>query len=115
MSTPLSRVKIGESRLTFPVPLLGIKVLYNNVLMDLFSAPPLNTKKGKILWAIIVPIWWSIAFVVAGAIPAYFSFVSIISSLCLIQVCSCLFSTYFCAIETSLTFTDSSPTRSRPY
>lgn len=54
--------------------------------MGLFKAPPLYTKTGKILWAIIVPIWWSIAFVIAGAIPAYFSFVSIISSLCLIQV-----------------------------
>lgn len=69
----------------------GIKVLYNNVLMDLFNAPPLITRKGKILWAIIVPIWWSVAFIIAGAIPAYFSFVSIISSLCLIQVTSSLF------------------------
>ena len=35
---------------------IGIKVIYNNVLMELFRAPPLTTKSGKILWAIIVPI-----------------------------------------------------------
>lgn len=59
---------------------IGIKVLYNNVLMDLFSAPPLTTRPGKIIYGIIVPIWWSIAYVLAAAIPDYFGFASVISS-----------------------------------
>jgi hypothetical protein len=42
---------------------IGIKVLYNNILMDLFNAPPLTTKAGKYLWAAIVPVYWSVAFV----------------------------------------------------
>ncbi|KAF3763460.1 hypothetical protein M406DRAFT_347157 [Cryphonectria parasitica EP155] len=68
---------------------IGIKVFYNNVLMDLFSAPPLTTKSGKILWAIIVPIWWSIAYIIAAAIPDYFGFVSVISSATLLEFTYC--------------------------
>ena len=66
---------------------IGIKVLYNNILMDLFRAPPLNTKAGKILWAIIVPIYWSVAFVVAASIPDFFGLVSVVAAFCIIQFC----------------------------
>ena len=48
---------------------IGIKVLYNQVLMELFHAPPLTTKAGKYLYASIVPFYWSLAFVIAAAIP----------------------------------------------
>jgi hypothetical protein len=64
---------------------IGIKVFYNNVLMDLFHAPPLTTSGGKILWAIIVPIWWSVAFIIAASIPDYFGFVSIVAAVCVVQ------------------------------
>jgi hypothetical protein len=47
---------------------IGIKVLYNNVLMDLFSAPPLITKNGKLIWIILVPIWWTIGYLIAAGI-----------------------------------------------
>lgn len=53
--------------------------------MELFSAPPITTKRGKILFGMIVPIYWSIAFVIAAAIPDYFGFVSIIASFCIVQ------------------------------
>lgn len=64
---------------------IGIKVIYNNVFMDLLRAPPLTTKAGKILWAAIVPIYWSIAFVIAGSIPDFFGLVSVVSAFCIIQ------------------------------
>lgn len=64
---------------------IGIKVLYNNVLMDIFNAPPLNSTTGKVLWAIIVPIWWIVAFVIAAAIPDYFAFVSVVAASTLLQ------------------------------
>ena len=51
---------------------IGIKVLYNQVLQELFGAPPLTSKTGKYVYAAIVPIYWSIAFVVAAAIPGKF-------------------------------------------
>ncbi|KAH9822905.1 amino acid transporter [Teratosphaeria destructans] len=64
---------------------IGIKVLYNNVLMDLFNAPPLITKTGKIFWVILVPIWWSVGYIIAAAIPDYFGFVSVVSAATAIQ------------------------------
>lgn len=64
---------------------IGIKVLYNNILMDLFKAPPLTTRGGKICFAILVPIYWVTAFVIAAAIPDYFGFVSIIAAFCVVQ------------------------------
>lgn len=65
---------------------IGIKVLYNNILLDIFNAPPLTTSKGKIIYASIVPIWWSVAFVIAAAIPDYFGFVSVISASTLLNL-----------------------------
>ena len=55
--------------------------------MDLLHAPPLTTKPGKILWAIIVPIYWSIAFIVAAAIPDFFGLVSVVAAFCIVQFC----------------------------
>ena len=65
---------------------IGIKVLYNNILMDIFNAPPLITKPGKIIYACIVPVWWIIAFIIAAAIPDYFGFVSIMSASMLLNL-----------------------------
>lgn len=65
---------------------IGIKVFYNNILMDIFSAPPLITRRGKIFYAAIVPVWWTIAFIIAAAIPDYFGFVSVISASALLTL-----------------------------
>ena len=64
---------------------IGIKVIYNNVLMEMFRAPPLTTKSGKILWAIIVPIYWICAFILAGAIPDFFGLTSVTAAICFVQ------------------------------
>jgi len=66
---------------------IGIKVIYNNLLMDMFNAPPLTTKSGKWLWAALVPIYWSLAFVIAASIPDFFGLVSVVSAFCVIQFC----------------------------
>jgi hypothetical protein len=65
---------------------IGIKVFYNNVLVDIFKAPLLTEKKGKWIYAAVVPIWWSIAFIIAAAIPAYVYFVSVMSASCLLNL-----------------------------
>ena len=65
---------------------IGIKVLYNNVLIDIFDAPPLVTKPGKLFYAALVPVWWSTAYILAAAIPAYNAFVAIISASCLLNM-----------------------------
>lgn len=53
--------------------------------MDLFGAPPLTTRTGKILWVVIVPIWWAIGYIIAASIPDYFGFVSVISAATVMQ------------------------------
>lgn len=65
---------------------IGIKVLYNNILLDIFRVPPLTATRGKIIYAAIVPIWWIIAFIIAGAIPDYFGFVSVIAASMLLNM-----------------------------
>lgn len=53
--------------------------------VQLFKAPPLYTKSGKWIWAGLVPIYWSIAFVIGGAIPGFSGFVGFVSALCAMQ------------------------------
>jgi hypothetical protein len=64
---------------------IGIKVLYNNVFMEFFHAPPLQTQRGKLLWAIIVPIYWSIAFMLAASIPDFFGLTNMTAAVCFVQ------------------------------
>lgn len=52
----------------------------------MFNAPPLITRPGKIIYGAIVPIWWSIAFVIAASIPDFYGFVSVISASCLLNL-----------------------------
>ncbi|MCJ1333212.1 hypothetical protein MMC10_009906 [Thelotrema lepadinum] len=65
---------------------IGIKVFYNNILVEWFHAPLLVTKPGKMFYAAIVPFWWSIAFIIAAAIPDYFGFVAVISASMLLNL-----------------------------
>ncbi|OXV05166.1 hypothetical protein Egran_07066 [Elaphomyces granulatus] len=64
---------------------IGIKVLYNNIFIDFFKFPELNTHSGKVIWAITVPIYWTIAFVIAAAIPDFFGLVSVMAAFTLVQ------------------------------
>ncbi|PNS18845.1 hypothetical protein CAC42_5384 [Sphaceloma murrayae] len=64
---------------------IGIKVLYNNLFVELASAPPLDSKKGKYLWAGIVPIYWTVAFIIAAAIPNFSGLTSVVAAACILQ------------------------------
>lgn len=64
---------------------IGIKVMYNNVFIDIFGAPPLDSRNGKIMWSIIVPIYWSIAFILAAAIPDFAGLVSVVAAFAMMQ------------------------------
>lgn len=65
---------------------IGIKVLYNNILVDIFKAPLLVTRTGKIIYACIVPVWWTTAFIIAAAVPDYFGFVAVIAASTLLNL-----------------------------
>jgi hypothetical protein len=64
---------------------IGIKVIYNNLLMEWFHAPALITKRGKTLWAAIVPIYWTIAFILAASIPDFFGLTGVTAAVCFVQ------------------------------
>ena len=64
---------------------IGIKVIYNNILMEIFHAPAWNTRSGRILWIIIVPLYWILAFIVAASIPDFFGLTSITAAVCFVQ------------------------------
>ena len=64
---------------------IGVKVLYNNIAVELLRAPPLNQKSGKYLWVAIIPIYWAIAFVIGAAIPDFSGFTAIVSVTCILQ------------------------------
>jgi hypothetical protein len=48
-------------------------------------APPLNQRMGKYLWAALIPIYWSIAFVIGAAISDFFGFTAIVAAFCILH------------------------------
>ena len=64
---------------------IGIKVLYNNVCMDLFGFPALSTRSGKLLWVACVPVYWGLSFIIAAAIPQVSNLQALIGALCILQ------------------------------
>jgi hypothetical protein len=64
---------------------IGIKVLYANIFQEFFHAPPLTARRGKIIWALVTPIYWSLAYIIAAAIPNFFALSSLIAALCIMQ------------------------------
>ncbi|KAI5457054.1 putative amino acid transporter, partial [Mariannaea sp. PMI_226] len=50
---------------------IGIKVLYNNVFVEILKAPPLTSTAGKYVWVIATPVYWGIAFLIAAGIPNF--------------------------------------------
>lgn len=48
---------------------IGIKVVYNHILIDWFGFPHLSSKAGKFAWVVVVPIYWSLSFIIGAAIP----------------------------------------------
>lgn len=64
---------------------IGIKVVYNNLFAELLNFPPLESKTGKLIWVGMVPIYWSLGFVVCSAIPNITSFSGLIAAVCIMQ------------------------------
>ena len=45
--------------------------------------PALTTKGGKLIWIAMVPAYWSLAFVVAGAVPELGDISSLVGAFCI--------------------------------
>ncbi|KIW99095.1 uncharacterized protein Z519_00758 [Cladophialophora bantiana CBS 173.52] len=65
---------------------VGIKVLYMNIGEELLGLPNLHTTtRGKQLFAVLVPVYWTLAFVICSAIPNITNFSALIASACVTQ------------------------------
>jgi len=64
---------------------IGIKVLYVHILQELFGFPTLVSKSGKYIWVVCVVIYWSIAFIIASAIPQFSNISALVAALCILQ------------------------------
>jgi hypothetical protein len=60
-------------------------VLYNNIFVEIFRAPPLTTRTGKFLWVVIIPIYWALAFILAAAIPNFSGLTSVVAAFCILH------------------------------
>lgn len=50
---------------------IGMKVFYVEFLQSLFGLPALTEPMGKMLWAVAIPVYWSLAFLVGAAVPQF--------------------------------------------
>ncbi|KAI3541723.1 transmembrane amino acid transporter [Colletotrichum abscissum] len=50
---------------------IGMKVLYVELLQEIFGAPPLTESAGKMLWAAVIPVYWALAFIIGAAVPQF--------------------------------------------
>lgn len=64
---------------------IGIKVAYVEVFEELFHAPPLTSKKGKLLWVALVPAYWILAWVICAAIPQFSYISGLVGAVCILQ------------------------------
>ncbi|KIV81235.1 hypothetical protein PV11_08662 [Exophiala sideris] len=64
---------------------IGLKVIYTNIGVELLKMPPLTQKSGKILWVILIPIYWTLAFVIGAVIPNFNALVGVVGAICIIQ------------------------------
>ncbi|KAI1462934.1 transmembrane amino acid transporter protein-domain-containing protein [Daldinia caldariorum] len=60
---------------------IGLKVVYIEVFHELLGFPELTTKKGKIWWAALIPLYWAVAFIIAAAVPQFSYIVGLVGAL----------------------------------
>ncbi|KAI0008276.1 transmembrane amino acid transporter protein-domain-containing protein [Xylariaceae sp. FL0662B] len=60
---------------------IGLKVVYVEVFHELLGFPDLTTRRGKIWWAALVPVYWAIAFIVGAAVPQLSYIVGLVGAL----------------------------------
>ncbi|KAH7886718.1 transmembrane amino acid transporter protein-domain-containing protein [Phlebopus sp. FC_14] len=64
---------------------IGVKVVYNTILVELFGAPPLTATKGKYIFAVSVVVYWAIAFIIGSAIPQFSNISALVAAVCIFQ------------------------------
>jgi len=60
---------------------VGMKVVYLHVGQELFNLPPIATRKGYVLWAILGPLYWIVAWIFAMSVPSFSALTNLIGGL----------------------------------
>jgi hypothetical protein len=64
---------------------IGMKTVYVEVFEEVLHFPALVTKRGRIWWTILGPIYWALAFVVGASVPSLFGISSIVGALLILN------------------------------
>jgi len=64
---------------------IGIKVAYINIIEGWFNGPRLMTPKGRMIWTVMVCVYWSLAFVIGSAIPQVQTISGLIAAIAIMQ------------------------------
>ena len=81
---------------------IGMKTIYLEVFQQGFGFPPITTRKGKIAWYCLGPVYWILAFLVAAAVPNIGGIVSFVGGL---DLCAGRYNTPRPAAASSVTST----------
>ncbi|KAJ6442469.1 short-chain dehydrogenase/reductase 2 [Purpureocillium lavendulum] len=68
---------------------IGVKVLYNNVFVELLKAPPLTSTAGKYVWVVATPVYWGIAFLIAAGIPNFSGLIGVAAAVITVPFTYC--------------------------
>ncbi|OTB16827.1 hypothetical protein K445DRAFT_311273 [Daldinia sp. EC12] len=60
---------------------IGVKIAYIELFEPLLHLPPLTSPAGKVWWACLVPLYWSLGFIVGAAIPQLASISGLIAAI----------------------------------
>ena len=60
---------------------IGMKTVYIEVFQEILHFPQITSKKGRMMWFILGPAYWIVAFIVAAAVPNLNGIVSFIGGL----------------------------------
>lgn len=64
---------------------IGLKTVYVEVFEEILHFPPLITKKGRIMWTVLGPLYWTLAFVVGASVPSLFGIAGIVGALLILN------------------------------
>lgn len=58
-----------------------MKTVYLEVFQDILHFPPISTRKGRICWFGLGPVYWILAFVLAASVPNLNTIVNLVGGL----------------------------------
>ncbi|EJU03673.1 hypothetical protein DACRYDRAFT_93955 [Dacryopinax primogenitus] len=64
---------------------IGIKVAYIHIIEEWFHGPSLLSRRGYFIWAIMVFLYWALAFIIGSAIPQVQTISGLVAATCIMQ------------------------------